>query len=100
MDVASILPLVIGIMGLGGIIFTALRFRRDDTTAIVNQQSSILQSMKSLNDELRITADNLRAERDQLRLQVEQLNGKVEVLRVELREATGRIERKLDNGDN
>ena len=37
--------------------FTALRFRRDDTTAIVSQQDTILNDFKSLNEELRITAD-------------------------------------------
>ena len=46
------LALVIGLMGLGGIIFTALRYNRDDTTAIVNQQAAITSEMKVLNDEL------------------------------------------------
>lgn len=81
------LPIVIGLMGLGGVIFTALRFRRDDTTAVISQQAQITGTMKMLNDELRITSDKLRQERDALRTQVDQLSGQVEALRGELREA-------------
>ena len=91
-DVASLLALVIGVVGLGGVVFTALRFRRDDTTAIVNQQDTILGDFKSLNEELRITTDRLRAERDECGEQVEKL-------RNELGEVQGgviRIEKKLD----
>lgn len=91
-DVASLLALVIGIVGLGGVVFTALRFRRDDTTAIVNQQDTILGDFKSLNEELRITADRLRTERDECGEQVARL-------RQELGEVHGgvdRIEQKLD----
>ena len=66
-DIVTLLPLVIGIVGLGGLVFTALRFRRDDTTAVVNQQNVILDDMKKLNDELRTTVSDLRTERDELR---------------------------------
>lgn len=72
-DAAGILAIVIGMMGLGGVVFTALRFRRDDTTAIVNQQDTILGDFKSLNEELRITADRLRSERDECGEQVKKL---------------------------
>lgn len=104
-DLAAALPLIIGIVGLGGLLFTALRFRRDDTTAIVTQQSTILGDMKALNEELRETTVKLREERDALRGQVEQLTGQVNALRTELRAANevlstkvSRIERRLDDG--
>jgi hypothetical protein len=94
-DAGGILAIIIGLVGLGGVVFTALRFRRDDTTAIVGQQDVILNDFKSLNEELRITADRLRTERDECGEQVEKL-------RSELGEVHGgvtRIEEKL-NGDD
>lgn len=100
-----LISLAIGVIGLGGLIFTALRFRRDDTTAIVQQQSVVFDDLKKLNEELRATSDTLRTERDQLQYQVSNLTGQVEALRFELREAHAetsgkmtRIERKLDEG--
>ena len=101
------LPLVsltIGVIGLGGLIFTALRFRRDDTTAIVTQQSVIFDDLKKLNEELRTTAGDLRSERDGLKYEVTRLTGQVDILSTELREAHAqmsgkmtRIEKKLDD---
>jgi hypothetical protein len=101
------LPLIslsIGIIGLGGLLFTALRFRRDDTTAIVTQQSAIFDDMKKLNEELRTTAGDLRTERDNLKHEVTRLSGQVDILTTELREAHAqmsgkmtRIEKKLDD---
>lgn len=77
MDVAGLLAIAIGVLGVAGVIFTALRYNRDDTTAIVNQQDTIVSEMRSLNEELRITVDRLRMERDEL-------NKTVEALRMEL----------------
>jgi hypothetical protein len=77
-ELAGVLALGLGVIGLGGIIFTALRFNRDDTTAIVTQQDLILRDMKSLNEELRITANGLREERDALAVQVEKLRIEIE----------------------
>lgn len=101
---AGAISLIIGLIGLAGIIFTALRFRRDDTTAIVTQQSTITSEMKTLNDELRITVEQLRHERDELKTQVDRLTGQIDVLRSELFDAHAqisgkmtRIERKLDD---
>ena len=51
--VADAVALVIGIAGLGGLVFTALRYRRDDTTAIVTQQSTIVHDMETLTAGLR-----------------------------------------------
>lgn len=84
------IAIVIGILGLGGVLFTGLRFNRDDTTAIVGQQSTILSGMKALNDELRITTDRVREERDSLRNEVANLTGQIEALREELRNAMAR----------
>ena len=52
-DWAHALPIIIGLLGIAGIIFTALKYNRDDTTAVVTQQSMIVGEMKTLNDELR-----------------------------------------------
>jgi hypothetical protein len=70
---ADALALAIGVAGLGGLVFTALRYRRDDTTAIVQQQSTILHDMQALNAELRVRVDELQVERDRLRGQIDRL---------------------------
>ena len=77
MEIASLVSLIIGVLGLAGLIFTAMRYNRDDTTAIVNQQNVIVTDMKLLNDELRTTAKQLREERDALAVQVEELRAQV-----------------------
>lgn len=95
-DLVTALPLVIGILGIGGLVFTALRFRRDDTTAVVTQQAQITSEMKTLNDELRATTADLRAERDKLRLEVSRLEGQITELRAQLSGRMSRIERRND----
>lgn len=80
-DWATALPLIIGIIGLAGVIFTAMRFGRDDTTAVVAQQAQITSEMKTLNDEYRITVERIRKERDACHLEVERLTGRIEELR-------------------
>ena len=98
-DWAQALPTVIGVCGLSGIIFTALRYRRDDTTAVLNQQEVIFNDMKTINAELRTTTVSLKQERDTLAAEVERLH-------VELREASNHpsqvteLHKKLDNGGN
>ena len=82
---APYLSIILGIAGLAGIIFTALRYRRDDTTALVGQQDTILNEMKALNEENRQAATILREERNELRAQVERLTHEIEALREELR---------------
>jgi hypothetical protein len=72
-DIAQLVSLIIGVLGLAGLIFTAMRYNRDDTTAIVNQQNVIVGDMKILNEELRTTATHLREERDRLRAEVDRL---------------------------
>ena len=80
-DWPTLLPAVIGICGLSGVVFTALRYRRDDTTAVIGQQDTILNDMRLLNDELRTTSQELRIERDALKTQVTELTTQVEKLR-------------------
>ena len=56
--IADALALAIGVAGLGGLVFTALRYRRDDTTAIVGQQSTIVHDIQALNGELRLALED------------------------------------------
>lgn len=73
--------IVTGVLGLSGLIWTGLKFNRDDTTKVVDQQSAILRDMHTLNDELRVTADGLRSERDALAAEVGRLREEVRALR-------------------
>jgi uncharacterized coiled-coil DUF342 family protein len=82
-DLGSVIALVTGILGVAGLCFTALRFNRDDTTAIVSQQSNVLHDMAALNEDLRQTAADLRTERDGLRSEVAELREQVQQLRHE-----------------
>ena len=67
-DLATALPLVIGIIGIAGLIFTAMSYGRNDTTQVVNQQAAITAEMKTLVDEQRLRADQLIKERDDCRI--------------------------------
>ena len=55
------------VLGLGSLIFTALKYNRDDTTALVNQQSVIVHDMQAVNEELRHERDDCRGEVNELR---------------------------------
>ena len=81
---AQIVALVIAVGGLGTLIFAALSWRRNDTTALVGQQTEVLNSIHLINDELRVTADALRSERDKCYEEVAKLRRT--------------IERRLDDG--
>lgn len=96
-DIASLLALAIGVIGLAGVVFTALKFRRDDTSAVVAQQSQITAEMKTLNDELRTSSSTLRAERNALQMDVARLEGQNEELRAQLSGKMTKIERKADD---
>ena len=104
MTVSQILPLVIGLVGLGTVVFAAMRWRRDDVTAAVGQQAEILQGMKTLSDESRESREAMKIERDECKEQVAKLHGQVGALRDELRHANERlsgqverVQRKLDD---
>ena len=81
MDLPALVSLGISVLGVAGLIFTALRWRRDDTTAIVTQQDTLFGEMRSLNDELRATAEHLRQENSKLAEQVSRLTAQVQELR-------------------
>lgn len=80
MDAAQLLAIVIGLMGLGSVMFAALRWRRDDTTQIVSQQDTLFAELRMLNEELRTTAQSLRDENAQLRAQLNELSERVKNL--------------------
>ena len=56
----EIIALIIGVLGVAGLILTALRWRRDDTTAIVNQQGELFAEMKAITESVRLERDDLR----------------------------------------
>ena len=66
MTLGEAITLFIAIFGVAGIIFTALRYNRDDTTAIVNQQSTLVRDMQAVNEELRVRVKELQTEVDRL----------------------------------
>jgi len=80
-DIGAFIALATGVLGLCGLVFTALRFNRDDTSSAVATQSSVLRDMATLNDELRKTAADLRGERDECRGRALVLTGELERLR-------------------
>jgi len=71
--VAQVLALVIGLTGLAGVIFTALKYNRDDTTAVVNQQTALLGNMQALYDTEHVHLAQVVAERDRCLQEVEKL---------------------------
>jgi len=97
-DIAQLVTLGIGVLGVASLIFTALRWRRDDTTAVLAQQDTVFGEIKSLNDELRTSNEQLRTERDKLREDNARLDGQVDVLRSELRESRDELMRRLNDG--
>ncbi len=62
-NIDVILPALTSAAGISAAIFTALRFNRDDASAVVNQQKEVLGSMKELNDELQEALDRARSDR-------------------------------------
>ena len=58
MDAQNAIAIVIGLCGLSGCVFTALRFRRDDTAQIVSQQSTVLHDMEAIAVQLRVQLED------------------------------------------
>ena len=58
MEAANAIAIVVGLCGMSGCIFTALRFRRDDTAQIVSQQSTVLHDMEAIAAQLRIQLED------------------------------------------
>lgn len=86
LSIDAVLPALTVAAGLMAAIFTALRFNRDDATAVVNQQKNVLDSMKSLNDELQEALDRTRTELKEQRTENDTLRSEVRELHAEVRE--------------
>lgn len=91
-NVPSLVSLAIGVIGVAGLIFTAMRWRRDDTTAVLGQQDTIVNEMTALNAEV-------RRQRDDEHVRNAELIGELREARRQLAESqatlTGKM-RKLD----
>ena len=68
MTLAEGVTLLLGLLGVAGVIFTAMRYNRDDTTALVNQQSILVRDME-------VVMTQLRAENARLEGRLEELRG-------------------------
>ena len=77
-------PIALALAGLVGAVFAALRFNRDDATAVVAQQSTVLADMRSLNEELAEAAARVRLERDDLAAKIILLTAEIAALRVQI----------------
>ena len=75
---AQAIAVAIGILGIAGVIFTALKYNRDDTTAVISQQAQILAGMATLNSEL-------RQRNAELKEQIADLHEEVKTLRAAAR---------------
>ena len=97
-DQAIVLPylsLAIGVCGLAGLVFAALKYRRDDSTAVSDQSANLVSSMKALNEETRLSEEKMRKERDELNGQVAYLTGQNDVLQRELQEYRAQVSGKM-----
>ncbi len=81
MNAGEIIALITAACGIGGLVFTALRYNRDSTSTAVATQSQIVHDMKVLNDELQASRDQLRSEVDRLRGEIDRLNLELQILR-------------------
>lgn len=73
MDAGTWIAIVTGIIGLAGLVFTALKFNADRSSAAVQQASDVLEDMRKLNDALHIRINDLEQEIEQLHKQVDKL---------------------------
>lgn len=77
MDLDALVPLIVAAVGLGGLVFTALRFRREDTSSLVQQHSVVLAGMKTLMDEREKEREEDRREVVRLRAEIDDLKHQV-----------------------
>lgn len=61
-DPATIVALITGIGALGTFLFAAMNRRRDDSTALISQQSLLVADMKVLHSELEAALARARSE--------------------------------------
>lgn len=77
MDAATWIAIVTGIIGLAGLVFTALKFNSDRSSASVAQASAVLDDMRKLNDVLHTRINDLETEVEELHTQVDKLMARV-----------------------
>jgi chromosome segregation ATPase len=79
--------------GLGALVFGALRFNREDAKSVVDQQSTLLSDMRSLNDELAEALERCRARKSDIESKLRQTEVAAEYLHAEHRNCEMEIER-------
>ncbi len=91
LDLSVVVPVGTAVVAVGGVVFAALKFNREDAGKVVSQQSVVLQDMHTLNE--RLHADLARAvtERDLLLGKVTDCNERIEELTGEIAGLKGRI---------
>lgn len=72
-----VLPALTASAALAAAIFTALRFNRDDATAIVNQHKVVLEGMRGLNDELEAALERARVRANEAEARVTVLEAEI-----------------------
>jgi hypothetical protein len=83
MDWQFLLPILIGTGGLAALIFGALRFQREDASAIVTQARDVIGSMKELVEELESALDRCRKDRTRYVEENDQLRDDLQAIRRE-----------------
>lgn len=84
-----LLPALTVAGGTAAVVFTALRFNRDDATAVVNQQKTLLDGMRDLNAELQGALDRARVALQDADARARALDAEVDELRARLRAMEG-----------
>jgi peptidoglycan hydrolase CwlO-like protein len=82
--VTAVIGAIVALVGSGGVVFAALRFNREETGKIVDQQTIILDNMRTLNDELQEALERTRDQLKQTRTERDELRHEVEELRIEV----------------
>lgn len=84
MELGTLGPILLALAGVAGAIFAALRFNREDASAVVAQQSTVLSDMRTLNAEIATSASRIREERDDLLAKIVVLTAELAAVRVEV----------------
>lgn len=87
---SQVLGTALGIIGLAALVFTALRFRREDTGQLVEQSTKLVSGMETITKELRAERDNAKTERDEAKRERDEARAESVALRAEV--AAGRAE--------
>ena len=91
MTLTAWLPLATVVVAIVGALVAVLKFPTERASAVVQQQSTVLADMRSLNADLAVTAERVRSERDrlaqQLLEQVQECNRRVRGLEGQIEES-------------